>query len=111
MVFLARALRQNKRIDYIIAGLILGAGMYGYQAVRMLPLVVMIGVGLALVLRARTWRVRREYIVNFAALVIVSLAVFVPLGNYMTEYPDSFWSRTTGRLFGEPSREVKNPAT
>src|SRR5690606_24580623 len=37
LVLLARAMRHNRRADFIKAGLVLGFGLYTYQAVRMLP--------------------------------------------------------------------------
>src|SRR5260221_10917002 len=43
LIFLVRALRHNRRMDYLIAGFALGAGMYFYQAIRMLPFVVVAG--------------------------------------------------------------------
>ena len=36
--FLARAMRQNRMRDYMALGFVLGAGIYFYQANRMLPL-------------------------------------------------------------------------
>jgi hypothetical protein len=100
-IFLARALRYNRRTDWIIAGFVLGAGMYTYQAIRMLPLVVIVGFILALLIRARSRRLWRDYFFNMIALVAVSLIVFVPLGHYMLDNPADFWERTSGRLFGE----------
>jgi hypothetical protein len=100
LVFLVRALRHNRRADFLLCGLALGGGMYLYQAARMLPLLVVIGLLIGL------WRARRQaalarYLFNSTALVIVALAVFVPLARYWSEYPESFWERTGGRFFGE----------
>ncbi len=100
-VFLVRAMRDNRRIDYLIAGFALGASMYFYQAARMLPLMVIAGVIIAIAMRSRSWATTRSYLLNFAVLVIVSLAVFLPLGRYMVENPAEFWQRTAGRLFGD----------
>ncbi|MCC6615270.1 MAG: hypothetical protein IT320_17480 [Anaerolineae bacterium] len=100
-IYLTRALRYNRRLDWINAGLALGAGLYMYQAVRMLPVVIVIGFVLALVLRARTWAQRTQYVVNFIALVVVAFAVFVPLFRFSYDYPEDFWRRTSGRLFGD----------
>src|SRR5258708_34111678 len=44
LIFMVRALRHNRRMDYLIAGFALGAGIYFYQAIRMLPFVVVAGV-------------------------------------------------------------------
>jgi len=110
-IFFSRALRYNRRWDYILTGLLLGAGMYCYQALRIAPILIVIGVFLALVLRARSWRTARSYLLNFVVIVVVALAVFAPLGRYMIEQPGAFWSRTSGRLFGEALIDVTDPVT
>ena len=108
LIFLARAMRHNRRRDYLIAGLLLGASMYFYQAMRMFPLVVIAGVALAVIFRARTWAAARAYAINMVALVIVAGAVFVPLGRYWSQYPQSFWERTGGRFFGEDTIVIRD---
>jgi hypothetical protein len=100
-IYLARALRQNSRIDFINAGLALGIGLYMYQAVRMIPVVIIVGVGLTVIFYARTWLERRRYVWNFIALVVVAFAVFVPLFRFSLDYPDDFWRRSAGRIFGD----------
>jgi len=62
---LARMMRGDRLRDHLALGLVLGAGVYFYQANRMLPLVVAAGAGLAaltLVIRARraAWRMIGE---------------------------------------------------
>jgi hypothetical protein len=94
-------MRTNNRDDFLKAGLVLGAGLYMYQAVRMLPVVVLAGVFIAVVMRVRSWRALRDYTLNLASLVWVSFVVFVPLFNFSMQYPDLFWRRTTGRLLGD----------
>lgn len=108
VIFLARGMRHNRRLDFLLAGLALGAGMYFYQAVRMVPVVVVAGVFLAVALRARSWQALLRYVINFTALVIISAVVFVPLARYWMEYPTNFWERTGGRLFGEDTIQVKD---
>jgi hypothetical protein len=100
LIYLSRALRDNRRGDFIIAGLILGFGLYAYQAVRMLPVVVVVGVILALI-AAKSWRARGEYLINLSALVLVAFVVFVPLFGFSLESPNDFWRRTAGRLLGD----------
>ncbi|MBE0691115.1 MAG: hypothetical protein IH587_13430, partial [Anaerolineae bacterium] len=100
-IYLTRALRDNRRLDWINTGLALGVGLYMYQAVRMLPVVIVIGLLLALALRARSWAQRTQYVVNFLTLVVVAFAVFVPLFRFSYDYPEDFWRRTSGRLFGD----------
>ncbi len=101
IVYLARALRYNQRGDYIKAGLVLGFGLYAYQAVRMLPVVIVVGVIMAFLFKARGWRERGRYITNLAVLVAMALIVFVPLLTFSLQYPNDFWRRTSGRLLGD----------
>jgi len=108
MIFLARALRFNRRGDYILAGLTLGFGLYMYQAVRMIPLVIVVGVVIVIILRARTWRQFGVYVAHLAVLVAISFVVFLPMFHYSVENPEEFWRRTTGRLLGDGVVEVQN---
>jgi hypothetical protein len=101
VIFLSRALRDNRRGDFIKAGLVLGLGLYMYQAVRMLPVVVLIGIGLALLFKARSLRTAQLYVWHLAVLVIIAGVVFVPMLGFAQQYPDDFWRRTSGRLLGD----------
>lgn len=111
IIFLARGIRYNRRLDFIFAGLILGFSLYAYQAARMLPVLVIFAAFVALVVKVRSLRSFGQWAVNFAAVVLIAGAIFIPLGRYWYEYPDSFWSRSAGRLFGEPTEEVKDSVT
>lgn len=101
LIFLSRAMRHNRRVDFVLAGLALGFGVYTYQAVRMLPVVVVIGIGLAFLFSAHTRRQRVQMVYNLAVLVLVSFIVFVPMFRFSVERPQDFWRRTDGRLFGD----------
>lgn len=101
LIFLVRGIRYNRTGDFILAGLILGFGLYMYQAVRMLPVVVLAGVGLGILFVAKTWFERVRYVANLGALVLVSFIIFVPLFHYSLENPQHFWMRTAGRLLGD----------
>lgn len=101
MIFLSRAMRHNRRSDYIKTALVLGFGLYAYQAVRMLPVVVVAGVGIAILMRSISWRERLMYVVNLAVLVFIALMVFLPMLHYSSEDPSHFWRRTAGRLLGD----------
>ncbi len=101
IIYLSRAMRHNKRCDFIKVGLILGFGLYTYQAVRMLPIVVVLGVGLAILLKANTNKERLCYVVNLVVVVWLSFMVFLPLFHYSVEEPEHFWLRTAGRILGD----------
>jgi hypothetical protein len=107
-IYLSRALRDNRRLDFINAGLALGVALYMYQVARILPVVVVLGVGLALVAFVRGWAARRAMIVNLLALVMVAFVVFIPLFRFSLDYPDDFWRRSSGRLFGDELTQVVN---
>ncbi len=101
IIFLVRAVRYNRRSDFILTGLALGFSLYAYQAMRMMPVAVLIVVGIALVFGLRSLVARRHMLMNLVALVIVAFAVFVPLLHFSVQYPEDFWRRTSGRLFGD----------
>jgi hypothetical protein len=112
LIFLSRALRHNRRGDFIKAGLVLGAGVYAYQAARMLPVVVVVGVILAIIfsLFRLGWREQiTRYIANLVVLVVITLAVFVPMAGFARDYPEDFWRRTSGRLLGDDIVQTTNP--
>ena len=101
IIYLARAMRRNRRADYVKAALALGFGLYGYQAMRMLPLIVVAGLAIAMAVRRISWRVRLMYGINLAVLVFVSFMVFLPLFHYWIENPENFWMRASGRILGD----------
>ncbi|MCY4072710.1 MAG: hypothetical protein OXG60_15555 [Chloroflexi bacterium] len=101
LVYLARAMRYNRRSDYVKAALVLGFGLYTYQAVRMLPVLIVIGVFFAIWMRAVSWRQKLLYLVHLAILVFVSLMVFLPMLHFWLDFPNSFWMRTSTRLLGD----------
>ncbi len=101
IIFLGRALRHNRRGDFILAGLVLGFGLYTYQAVRMLPVVVVLGLVMAVIFWSRTWLERGRYIAHLGVLVVMAVVVFVPMLYFSIEYPNYFWMRTAGRLLGD----------
>lgn len=97
----ARALRHNRRSDFILAGITLGFGLYSYKSVRMLPLVYVICVAIALLLRRNSWRMRWRYLRNLVVLAFVAGAVFLPTFRFWIEQPDQFTQRATTRIFGD----------
>lgn len=110
-IYLARALRHNRRTDYVRAGLALGFGLMGYQAVRMLPLAAVAGVAIAIVLARKPWQARLSYLLNLAALAFVALMVFLPLLHYWVEEPENYMRRANTRIFGDvPTTDAERAA-
>jgi hypothetical protein len=109
LIYLARAIRDNDRGDWLKTGLILGFGLYTYQAVRMLPVVVLLGAAVSLLWLHTSWRSRLAVLQNLASLIVVAFVVFLPLYHYSIENPDQFWRRTAGRLLGDDIIEERLP--
>ena len=91
--FLLRALRHNRRADYVIAGLILGFSLYTYTSARGFPIVAVAAFLVAMALKKISWRERSVYLANFVVLALIAFVVFLPMFHYMLEYPDNFWQR------------------
>ncbi len=100
-LFLFRALKNRRRNDFLLAGLSLGAGLYGYHAFKIAPLVVVACLALGLWVLRRSGANRAElgrYVVNVVLLVSIALVVFMPLLRYMVDHPESFWRRVETRI-------------
>ena len=168
--FLARAMRYNLMRDFLALGVVLGAGMYFYQANRMLPLLAVVGIALVMISQIRrrddvlrvvitiialtlivvlplgliaglgqwlgvesaSWLVMLTSFLwfNVVALAarafddpvvryggglvaagVIALALYVPMFHYSELYPDQFWNRTRGRLFGDAAFVRTDPDT
>jgi len=111
VIWLTRGIRTQQRGYYILAGLTLGFGLYTYQAVRMLPLVVVAGVGIAMLFHLRDRKALLRYVGHLMIVVLVSFTVFIPMFRYSLDYPEQFWMRTSGRLFGDSLIQVEDEET
>lgn len=88
--FLWRGFRRGGWLDFAVAAVLLGAGMYTYQAARLLPILV----GLAFALNAFT---RRNWTQQDSARVLlvtaVALFVYLPMGLYARDNPGALTAR------------------
>ncbi len=99
---LLRALRTGRRGDYLIAGLIFGAGFYGYTAYRVMPIVVAVLVLFKLLAeRPRSWPAWEQLVLNLTVFTWIAIIVFVPLGRYWHDSPEMFWHRSATRIEGD----------
>ncbi len=98
---LVRFVRWNRRGDALWAGLMLGLGLYSYQALRLLPVLAVLAAFMGIIFVARTSHQRTAYLMNLIVMGVVSFAVFVPLLRFANDFPDDFWRRASGRLLGE----------
>jgi 4-amino-4-deoxy-L-arabinose transferase-like glycosyltransferase len=97
LYFLIRGLRHSNRNDFIFAGLFLGLGLHGYTPFRIVPVVVLVGVGLYL-LHSQSRGFRTQTAVYLLILILVSLVVFLPLLRFWIENPNVFEYRAFSRL-------------
>jgi len=97
---LFRVLRYGQRKDFLLLGLGLGFGLYGYTPFRaVIPVYLAVAIALTLLLRWRDGLAARvDLLRNSALSVVVAVVVFLPLGRYMVDYPESFWERSASRL-------------
>jgi len=97
LYFLLRAFRTRQRNDYLLTGLCLGLGLYGYMAFRIVPLLVVILFVLKLAFdRGADFDLAR-FGVNLVLLVVTSVLVFLPMMRYMYDEPKMFWFRALTR--------------
>ena len=100
--FLVRGVRDNRRIDFALMGVVLGLGTYFYQANRMLPILVVVAVVLAIIFNSKARpKVVFRYGFNLAVAGIIAIVAYLPMYRYSEEFPDQFWRRSYGRIFGE----------
>jgi 4-amino-4-deoxy-L-arabinose transferase-like glycosyltransferase len=99
--FLIRALRDRRRSDFLLCGLMLGIAQHTYTALRIAPFGV---VGcIAIAAAADYWRTRslerlRPLAVNTVLLFGISGLVFMPLARYAYDDPQMFLFRGVTRM-------------
>src|SRR5262249_9028463 len=111
LYLLFRALRTGTRRDYLLLGLGLGFGLYGYTPFRLvMPLFIALVLAIVLAVRWRDgWPARLDLIRNGAWAFVVAGVVFLPLARFMVDFPANFWERTISRA--SPSElTTSNPA-
>ncbi len=107
LFFLMRGLRTRNRNDFLLAGLALGLGLHGYSPFRMMPLVVVAAFALYL-LHPQSKDARGQAIWWLTLIVVLSAIVFMPLGRYWMDNPDSFSYRAFSRL-GDVETQLAGP--
>ncbi len=106
--FLLRAMRHNRRNDWLLAGAVLGIGLHTYTAMRIVPLLflALIGIKLLLDLRLRvlgrdSWEEKSalagRFWLNAALGGAAAMLFFLPLLRYMVDEPESYWYRALSR--------------
>ena len=97
LYFLLRAFRTGRRNDYLFTGLALGAGLHGYMAFRVTPLLVVVLLVLKAVLDRGSHFNWREFLTNSVLLVVTSMLIYLPMFRYMYDDPRMLWYRVLTR--------------
>jgi hypothetical protein len=97
LYYFIRGIRKGSRNDFILAGIALGIGLNGYSPIRVLPLVIFLGFILYLIHKTSKGH-RYQAFVGFIFIVLFSLVLFLPLGRYFIENPQSFLYRQSTRM-------------
>jgi len=97
---LIRVIRHNRRQDALVAGLLLGVGLYSYQAMRVAPALVIAACFIGAVWTRHGAGERRRYLANLIAAAVMTAAVCLPLLRYVTHDPAAFWFRFNAIVLG-----------
>ena len=105
LFFLIRALRRNRRNDWLAAGLTLGIGLHTYTAMRIVPLLFLVFIAIKVVtdLPSRAQKpapTRPDFWINAVLGGSLSLLLFLPLLRYLVDRPEMFWYRAASRAQG-----------
>ena len=107
MIYLARALRHNRRSDYVILGLLIGFGMYAAPSTRAIPLAVVAALVLSLFLRQMSWQKRLNVVLHLVVTGLVAFMICLPMVQVSLENPFAFSVNFTEHLFGaKPGQPV-----
>jgi 4-amino-4-deoxy-L-arabinose transferase-like glycosyltransferase len=102
--FLTRALRDNRRRDWLAAGAALGFSLWTYNALRAFVPAVILALGMQGL--ASGLKFQRRALANTGLCALTMVGAFVPMGWFMLEDPERFWFRITTRI---TSRETAIP--
>jgi len=97
LYYLIKGLRTRNINQLIIAGILLGLGMHGYSAFRVMPFLVITGF-LLFWLHSKKAVSEERIVQAFLIVVVLSLVLFLPLARYAVENPDMFSYRMLTRL-------------
>jgi 4-amino-4-deoxy-L-arabinose transferase-like glycosyltransferase len=94
---LLRAFRTRRRNDFMLAGVCLGLGLFGYYAFRIVPLLVIVFCVIKLLFDRGPGFHFGRFAVNISLLVITSALVFLPMLRFWYDEPDVYWYRALTR--------------
>jgi 4-amino-4-deoxy-L-arabinose transferase-like glycosyltransferase len=95
--YFIRGLRQQRRNDFILAGIALGIGLNGYTPMRIVPF-AMIMFFIVYILHMKDAQSRKQALVWFGLMAFTAWIFIIPLTRYALEFPDQFGERAFSRL-------------
>ncbi len=104
--FLWRGLKSNQWKEFIWAGLSLGAALYTYQAIRFLPIFVVLYLFYRTLTERGFWKAYRA---KLALFLLIALLVFIPLGGYFVTHPDTVLRRAREVSIFNPEKNPEGP--
>lgn len=97
LYFFLRGMRSMRRSDFILSGIFLGLGLHGYSPFRIVPILLVLGLGLFL-LHGVSRGVKKQAIYGLVVVALVSAVVFLPLLRYSIDNPEMVGYRALTRL-------------
>ncbi len=98
---LFRFIRHGDRRDALACGLVIGVGLHGYTPFRIVPLLVPLLLGLALLYRRDSPDGRRSLIFGGGLILTTAFLASLPLARYAFDHPDLVTYRTRTRVDGD----------
>lgn len=98
--FLLRAIKYQRRNDFLVTGILLGIGFYANEPFLVAPILVVIFLVTALILMPAVRRNWRIYLQNSFLLFVVAVAVLAPLVRFVDDSIEVFFYHTTTRMAG-----------
>ncbi|MEZ0395439.1 MAG: glycosyltransferase family 39 protein [Anaerolineales bacterium] len=108
LYYLLRGLRNQNRSDFVLAGIFLGLGLHGYSPFRIVPLLVVLGIGIY-ALHNQPRRSWMQAVIWTGIVATMALMVFLPLLRYAFDNPGQFSYRAMSRL-GAVDQPLPGPA-
>jgi hypothetical protein len=109
LYLLYRALQRRQRNDFLLLGLAMGCGLYGYTAFRVVPAFVLFVIG-AYLLWDRAWRAERRALIQNTVLAYgVALILWLPMLRYALEFPEELFARSAARVTNVENTIVGSP--
>lgn len=108
LYYLVRGLRFGKINHFLLAGVFVGVGLFGYTAFRIVPVIFVIAL-IVFLLHKQTVEVRKKSVASFVVLGLLALLVFTPLLRNAVE-EDSFFSYRMLTRIGSLETELPGPA-